>query len=495
MAPFRYRLTAPLPQIILPWIADTGRLYLRLKSHSDELSAIKWDGGEPWRFSIQVRRSEQQPDQYVAKGALRRGEEQLEFAKPVLMLHGGLFFTTEVAATLDDAGAFQWISILRQLGALFVPEDQVGEFLTEVLSETHPPRLDLPEELLYEEVSASPQPCLMFKSQKRNSKLRSRLMFDYAPESRRCVIDKEDRRRGLFEVENRRYILRDRDAEAASVRRLAEVGLKFVGTGYYEKQSGWEIAPTKLPRAVRQLVSEGWRVEAEGKTFRNPGEIRLQVSSRIDWFELHGSVEFGETSAKLPELLAALRRGDNMVELDDGTYGILPEDWLKKYGLIAGLGEEHEDHLRFRKTQVGVLDALLASQPEADFDETFARARDEMKRFDGVTPAEPPEDFNGELRPYQKDGLGWINFLRQFGFGGCLADDMGLGKTIQVLALLELRRQLREETERHRDRETEGKRKKETKKQTRGEAEGQKDNGVSPRGSVAPSLAIVPKSL
>jgi SNF2 family DNA or RNA helicase len=44
------------------------------------------------------------------------------------------------------------------------------------------------------------------------------------------------------------------------------------------------------------------------------------------------------------------------------------------------------------------------------------------------------------LRPYQRDGLGWLNFLRRFGFGGCLADDMGLGKTVQVLAMLEHRR-------------------------------------------------------
>jgi len=45
------------------------------------------------------------------------------------------------------------------------------------------------------------------------------------------------------------------------------------------------------------------------------------------------------------------------------------------------------------------------------------------------------------LRPYQRDGLGWLAFLERFGFGGCLADDMGLGKTVQVLAMLEQRRE------------------------------------------------------
>ena len=47
-----------------------------------------------------------------------------------------------------------------------------------------------------------------------------------------------------------------------------------------------------------------------------------------------------------------------------------------------------------------------------------------------------PETFNGQLRPYQVNGLSWLEFLRQTGFGACLADDMGLGKTIQLIALL-----------------------------------------------------------
>jgi SNF2 family DNA or RNA helicase len=63
--------------------------------------------------------------------------------------------------------------------------------------------------------------------------------------------------------------------------------------------------------------------------------------------------------------------------------------------------------------------------------------------FAGVQPCDPPEGFTGALRGYQKDGLGWIHFLEKFGFGGCLADDMGLGKTVQVLAMLEERRQKR----------------------------------------------------
>jgi SNF2 family DNA or RNA helicase len=53
-----------------------------------------------------------------------------------------------------------------------------------------------------------------------------------------------------------------------------------------------------------------------------------------------------------------------------------------------------------------------------------------------IDDAGTPHGFDGQLRPYQKRGLGWLSYLEEFGFGGCLADDMGLGKTIQILARL-----------------------------------------------------------
>ena len=50
---------------------------------------------------------------------------------------------------------------------------------------------------------------------------------------------------------------------------------------------------------------------------------------------------------------------------------------------------------------------------------------------------ELPEDiFSAQLRPYQKEGAGWLDFLRQNGLGGVLADDMGLGKTVQSIAMI-----------------------------------------------------------
>jgi SNF2 family DNA or RNA helicase len=145
----------------------------------------------------------------------------------------------------------------------------------------------------------------------------------------------------------------------------------------------------------------------------------------------------------LPKLLRAIKQGEQTVRLDDGSTGIIPEEWLAKYRLLANLGSTSGEHLRFTRPQAGLLVALLADEPEVKVDELFARVRQELKDFAGVKAADPSAAFLGELRDYQRDGLGWLEFLQRFGFGGCLADDMGLGKTIQVLALLEGRREIR----------------------------------------------------
>ncbi len=59
-----------------------------------------------------------------------------------------------------------------------------------------------------------------------------------------------------------------------------------------------------------------------------------------------------------------------------------------------------------------------------------------------------PASFKGDLRPYQQQGLSWLNFLGTIGCGACLADDMGLGKTIQFLALLLYEREIQGKFER-----------------------------------------------
>jgi SNF2 family DNA or RNA helicase len=251
----------------------------------------------------------------------------------------------------------------------------------------------------------------------------------------------------LFQREGRKLIRRDPDAENAAMARLMELGCQPPPRSLQVRRDtaghALELAPRKLPHLVGALVKTGWRVEAEGKLYRQADGFSMSVRSGVDWFDLGGGVVFNGKAVGLPRLLEAVRRKENTVILDDGSLGVLPETWLKRFGLLLSTGQVHEDQLRFRSSQVLILDALLAAEGENKWDKTFEKARASLRRFDGIKASAAPKGFNGRLRPYQEEGLGWLEFLQGFGFGGCLADDMGLGKTIQVLAMLESRRRAR----------------------------------------------------
>jgi superfamily II DNA or RNA helicase len=440
---YRYRLSGALQETLIPLMCQTGRCVLRAEPGDEEMPALRWDDGTPWECWLEARR-DPSGTRYIVTASLRRGDERLALSAPLMLAAGGLVFTEDRVARLDDSGVFPCIVQWRQHDTLMVPVDQGQAWLEEMLSLPRMPRLDLPEALRYEEVRPVPRPRLRVETARDHlgdNRLRGDLSFDYDG----TVVPADRPGPGILQVNPRRVLLRDPDAERAAGRRLTRLG--FREQTYYlgaVAKTALALAPRHLPHVVRTLLETGWEVEAEGRLYRRPGAIRIEVSSGVDWFDLHGRVDFDGAVATLPELLAALRRGENAVRLGDGTFGILPEEWLNRCGVLAGFGVAQDGHLRFRRSQVGLLDALLASQPEATCDEAFARARDELRRFDGIAAVDPPPGFTGELRPYQREGVGWLHFLRRFGFGGCLADDMGLGKTVMVLALLESRREQRE---------------------------------------------------
>src|SRR5882762_1906191 len=426
--------------MLMPLVARTGRCFLRPLNEPDSLLPLAWDEGGPWNFLLELHRIGETA--CTLAGFFQRGEERWEATFPALVT-AGLVITRDRVAPLASDTPIEWIIALRKQGSISVPEKDRDEFLATLLCCPNLPPLRVPEELRYEEVALPPHPHLTISKTRvmyRHERLDANLCFAY--EGR--LFAAFDPARGYFEAAGRRFIRRDSNAEKSACALLDQLGLKQRAPTYPDSTPRWELAPSKLPRIVRSLVEAGWNIEAEGKIFRRPGAFRIEVSSGLDWFELHGEVEYGNTTARLPELLEALRRADKMVRLDDGTYGVLPEEWLRRIGPLAGMGEPEQGDMRFRQSQAGLLDALVAAQPQARCDETFARVREELRRFHSIEPAAQPAGFVGRLRDYQNEGLGWMHFLQRFSFGGCVADDMGVGKTAQVLALLETRRELRE---------------------------------------------------
>ena len=233
-----------------------------------------------------------------------------------------------------------------------------------------------------------------------------------------------------------RCLLRNKEREEQCWLALVEQGFRRLLDPRRTGRATSKLPPARWDRPSAALVAAGWQVHADGKKVRQPTDLRFRVQSNIDWFELRADINFDGRTIRLPELLAAMARGDTTVRLDDGSLGILPEQWVERLSLLASLANPQEDHVRFAPNAVSLLDALLAAQPETDYDARFLELRDRLKGRLGVEATEEPAGFCGELRGYQKEGLGWLKFLQELGFGGCLADDMGLGKTIQLLAVL-----------------------------------------------------------
>ena len=423
---------------LLVKVLATGRAHLRIsKGDVQELAPVKWMAGDPYVFHLVVDATTA-PGELLVGGEFRRGDVVRSIADHLLAFEDGIVVFRDHAArlTVSPVG-YRAIRLLQSRGgALHVPADDGEALALELRALPGSPPVVLPPSLQVDELRIVPQPMLQLRSPPQgafSTDLIAELKFDYAG----LMVVESDPRERIAVADRRSVIVRDLPVEDAARKRLLDVGCNRDAR---ERAPEWSLPYKRLGFLAMTLGAEGWRVEADGKLFRTPGAMSIAVSSGIDWFDLKGHVTYGELRASLPELLAASRRGERFVRLADGSLGLLPEEWLSRHKLIGEMGLAKGDSVRFVKNQLGVLDALLSALPEASIDQQLSRARSAIGRFEGIGPVDAPKGFVGTLRHYQREGLGWLGFLRDFGFGGCLADDMGLGKTIQVLALLEGRR-------------------------------------------------------
>jgi SWIM zinc finger len=250
--PDSYHLASPLSDMVAPLACETGRCYLRPASELADLCPLQWDGGDAWKFSVEVSKH---PGSWIIQGLLSRGDLRMDLKTPEMLIQGGYVFTRERMARLDDGGAFPWIALLRREGVITVPEKDGGDLLAELMKDSNPPPLRLPEELRVEEVQVTPRLRLKVDALRQygTQRLTCHLAFDYEGIS----VPFDSPGRGLYIPEARRFLLRDRQAEDAAVQRLREVGVQFVPPKYYQKQSHWEMPQSRLPRVARELVPAG----------------------------------------------------------------------------------------------------------------------------------------------------------------------------------------------------------------------------------------------
>lgn len=166
-------------------------------------------------------------------------------------------------------------------------------------------------------------------------------------------------------------------------------------------------------------------------------QTKIFISSNTDWFDAKVDILFGDQQVSIADVKRALANKQMYVQLNDGTLGVLPEDWLKKYALLFRVGEGADQNLKLSKYHKSVVDELFELKNEEELvfelEEKYNRLRD----FEKIQEIDPPAHLMPILRPYQMAGFQWINYLKNVNWGGILADDMGLGKTVQALSYLE----------------------------------------------------------
>jgi superfamily II DNA or RNA helicase len=440
------------PEVVRELCA-TGRLHLgeRRREHGpgvfDAAAApLRWDDGEPWKLELELvahtKRRANRKAELRLEGWLARGTERRPLADALVLTQAGLAVFSDVAARFDPMGTFGIAGTLQDADSrILVGENELEAFVREYYLTPSPPSLRLPDGSHLEDVVVPMCPVLDLRRPEPGSSVVSAdVWFEY-DDQRAGAASPGDR---ILDWPKRRLLVRSVDAERLRTGELAELGFRGPALRKEPRERGRNAPVTlgakKLPSAVRALIARGFRVEAEGKPYRVLGSFKASIKSGIDWFELDARVTFGSEVARLPTLLRALKKRERTIVLDDGSIGLLPEDWLSRWGVLGDVAGTRDEKLRFHRHELPLLAAIAENAPELSYDATFERLSEELENGQAPNPMDPPAGFTGELRGYQRDGLGWLSRLERMGLGGCLADDMGLGKTVQVLALLARKR-------------------------------------------------------
>jgi superfamily II DNA or RNA helicase len=161
---------------------------------------------------------------------------------------------------------------------------------------------------------------------------------------------------------------------------------------------------------------------------------RVHVTLEGHWLKTRLEFASDELPAELDAIRLALSRKKRWVSLSDGTLTRISSS-------VEALSEEAAEVMkgaqdRLPAHQLGRLDRWI-EENDGHVDVAVQALRSRLRALAVAAEPDMPEGLRGTLRPYQRLGLAWLQFLQVLGAGGILADDMGLGKTITTLAFLQ----------------------------------------------------------
>ncbi|MFT4167032.1 MAG: DEAD/DEAH box helicase [Microlunatus sp.] len=212
-----------------------------------------------------------------------------------------------------------------------------------------------------------------------------------------------------------------------------------------------------LPR----LVEQGLVIETDGdvvdyRPASSDPEVTVSTTATesSDWFDLHVVVRIDGEPVPFDQLFVALSTGADSLVLETGVYVSLDDPALDRLRELIDEAQLLQDRdgggsqLRINRFQTSLWHELTQAavvMSQADAWQQTVRAlappapsapSADSETSPGEAPVELPVSLRADLRPYQRDGYGWLVSLWRHRLGGILADDMGLGKTVQTLAMI-----------------------------------------------------------
>ncbi len=251
---------------------------------------------------------------------------------------------------------------------------------------------------------------------------------------------------------------RDLEKEEKAVDQLLEYGFTPINA-YTEQTSTLEFIASVatwadfLELKLEALRAQGWHIEQDDSfelTFSSGDwEVEVEDDENInDWFGLRFDLNVDGQKLPLAPLIASILEQDSeslpeilTLQLEDHHYVRVPGERIRPFlntlrELFERVPADKNGLIRLSRFDATVIAELENDQRRVKGARELRKLAEKMRDFSGIKKVAVPRGLNATLRDYQRDGLNWLQFLREYGFNGILADDMGLGKTVQTLAHL-----------------------------------------------------------
>lgn len=369
-------------------------------------------------------------DHYYARAVLRSGLKNFELSQideviyPFVLIGNALY-------EADFKGHTGLFEILKKERAIEIPENNVNDYLDLMFRSAPQLNLVLPAELEF--AIKKERPHVRLNIQKiDNLKPPYQVEFEIFYGDKFVNVLKPEA--WINDIPNRIKIPRDLEKEKVIWAKFKEAG--FLGSNKIKNKNLTYLGYDFLMDALEVASHEDWLIHMDKKVLSKGQSYNAKMSSNIDWFEVHADFKFSglDQTMHLPEILRALDKNERLIQNAEGEWLYIPQQWSQKFKLLNKLSLKSKDNIKISKVQALFLSSFFTNDDNFLFEEKASQLENILKSLRDLPEHTPNKDFTGELRPYQKKGLGWIELLKENHIGGILADDMGLGKTVMMLA-------------------------------------------------------------